>query len=171
MPGVRQEIGVNDAGTHIDTIRHQSGRIRPIKRRTGGADTCQGRCEGCESAAGGSEELVEIYPLTITMDRYNGTYSKGKYLAWRLDVLEVPQEPFSDDVTCMKFWEEYKDPVGIGDTPDYAIENLKTKLMHKAIKLQREYGGPLNGWVDAVECCDDEKSAYEYMILRFGEMK
>lgn len=114
---------------------------------------------------------MEIYPLTITMDRYGGTYSKGKYLAWRLDAWEVPQEPFMDDVTCMKFWETYKGIVGLGDTPETAVNHLEWRFKAKAIELQRKYGGSLSWWVDAVELCDDEKSAREYVIRRSFGMK
>lgn len=48
--------------------------------------------------------MTDIYPLTITRDRYCGTYSHGEYLAWNLDVWEVPTDPAADDVTCMEFW-------------------------------------------------------------------
>ncbi len=72
--------------------------------------------------------MMEIYPLTITLDRYGGTYSKGEYLAWRLDHWEVPQEPFLDDVTCNMFWNTYKGLVGIGETPESAIKDLESKL-------------------------------------------
>jgi len=75
--------------------------------------------------------MDEIYPLTITLDRYGGTYSKGLYLAWNLYVWEIPKAPFLDDVTCMNYWrsnENRKEAVGLGDTPESAVKDLEEKL-------------------------------------------
>lgn len=106
---------------------------------------------------------MEIYPLTITMDRYGGSYSRGEYLAWRLDAREVPEEPFMDDVTCEQFWDTYQGPVGIGDTPELAVDDLKKSLLTEAVELYKEYGGSLNDFVTAIELCNDTKSAIEWV--------
>ena len=42
--------------------------------------------------------LFGIYPLTITLDRYEGTYSGGKILAINSD--EFPQGVSSGDIEC-----------------------------------------------------------------------
>lgn len=67
-----------------------------------------------------------IYPLTITRDRYNGAYSKGKYLAFNLDPDDVPTEITADDVDCHGFWlidaDKYK--IGKGDTVLEALKSL-----------------------------------------------
>ena len=42
----------------------------------------------------------EIYPLTITADRYTGTYSGGQFIAWNLGADEVPEEIYYDDCGC-----------------------------------------------------------------------
>lgn len=70
----------------------------------------------------------EVYPLTIVMDRYEGTYSGGYYTAWNLDVEDVPTEIESDDVTCYNFWHSYEGVVGLGRTPNEATEDLRRKL-------------------------------------------
>lgn len=98
--------------------------------------------------------MIDIYPLTITKDRYRGTYSHGEYLAWNLDIWEIPSDPFEDDVTCMMFWEMNKILVGTGNTPESAVNDLKKKMYKKAIELQRKYGGPLSDFIKAVEGCD-----------------
>ncbi len=70
-----------------------------------------------------------IYPLTIIYDRYSGVYSGGKYTAWNKHPIYVPEEIAYDDVSCAVFWDDYnKDLVGLGNTPDEAIKNLKIKL-------------------------------------------
>lgn len=114
---------------------------------------------------------MEIYPLTITKDRYCGTYSRGEYLAWKLDIWEVPRDPFEDDVTCMMFWDMNKIPVGRGETPEAAVSDLKKIFYKIAIELQKKYGGKLQLWVKAVEICDDEKSCREYAIRESGGIK
>lgn len=69
-------------------------------------------------------DTVFHYPITIVKSRYGGTYEGGKWLAFNCDPWHVPEQPFSDDVTCMTWWDEHKDEVGRGDTPDAAFENL-----------------------------------------------
>lgn len=64
------------------------------------------------------------YPTTIIRDRYNGTYSGAKWLAFPLDFYQVPGEVDGGDTECMMFWGTYNDPVGKGATPKDAIEDL-----------------------------------------------
>jgi len=68
--------------------------------------------------------MKELYPLTICKDRYNGTYSGGKWLAFNSNPHQVPIEPFMDDMTAGTF--DYSE-VGAGHTKQEAIENLKAK--------------------------------------------
>jgi hypothetical protein len=79
------------------------------------------------------EELAKgnIYPVTIVMDRYNGIYSNGIWLAFNLDPCDIPDEIGGDDPTEMIFWREHDEtklPIGKGATPDEAIEDLKKKI-------------------------------------------
>ena len=68
------------------------------------------------------------YPLTVTMDRYRGTYSGGEWTAWNCEPSEIPEGPFGDDVGCAWFWNKNEIPVGLGQTPDSAIADLVKKL-------------------------------------------
>lgn len=97
----------------------------------------------------------DIYPLTITKDRYMGTYSGGEWTAWNCDADDVPAEIACDDVTCCEFWSmtrdakpgkmgihavlipmiagDDNDPIpmfGVGSTIDAAVEDLKRRLDH-----------------------------------------
>ena len=72
--------------------------------------------------------MDEIYPLTIINDRYMGTYSGGEFTAWNMAYYEIPTEPAEDNVTCMRFWETTKIPVGRGETPQKAVEDLRRRL-------------------------------------------
>lgn len=69
-----------------------------------------------------------IYPLTITSDRYGGTYSGGKYHAWNLEPWNVPEDIEADGDSGMDFWETNTTIVGIGNSVREAIEDLRSKL-------------------------------------------
>ena len=75
-------------------------------------------------------DVDSIYPLTVTMDRYTGSYSGGKWTAWNLEPSEIPVEVFEDDVSCGNFWflNEGRIKVGMGETPNEAIEDLRRKI-------------------------------------------
>ena len=72
-----------------------------------------------------------IWPITVTIDRYGGGYSKGKFLAFNLLPWQVPEEIDGDDITCMDFWtgegrKAYT--IGKGFTASEAIEDLESQL-------------------------------------------
>lgn len=72
---------------------------------------------------------MPIYPLTIISDRYLGTYSGGKYLAFNLDYDSIPIEINSGDVECGNFWIEHRNLLyGKGETPALAYIDLINKL-------------------------------------------
>ncbi len=74
-------------------------------------------------------EKLDIYPLTVVVDRYNGAYSGGKWTAWNMYPECVPYGPFGDDLSCDEFWwDEHPFPIGVGNTPDEAIRDLQEKM-------------------------------------------
>ena len=83
----------------------------------------------------------DIYPLTIISDRYNGTYSGAKFLAFNTDYWNIPLDVEGSDPDCQNFWFEYKDGetitqpeyfgkvyVGKGSTPNEAHIDLINKI-------------------------------------------
>ncbi len=75
-----------------------------------------------------SEKLKDgyaLYPVTIVADRYNGTYSGGSWLAFNLEADQIPKEVHGNDIECSDFHSKTKLPIGIGSTPEEALENLK----------------------------------------------
>lgn len=72
--------------------------------------------------------VEEPYPITIIADRYNGTYSGGKWTAWNQDFYDIPKEIDGDDVTCFEFWNDNMEVVGLGNTPEEACLDLITKI-------------------------------------------
>lgn len=72
--------------------------------------------------------MSQRYPCTIVSDRYSGTYSGGQWLAWPLDYDNVPGGSDAGDCECGDFWRHYKRPVGKGNTPQEALDDLN-KIM------------------------------------------
>ena len=72
--------------------------------------------------------MKNIYPITIIKDRYNGAYSHGQWTAWPLDIYQIPWAQDSSDSDCANFWDGYDKPVGKGDTPNEALEDLEKQL-------------------------------------------
>ena len=71
---------------------------------------------------------MEIYPITIVPSRYGGVYSEAKWLAWNKYNNDLPSGWNAGDVPCGNFWCDYKEPVGKGNTPDQALEDLERQL-------------------------------------------
>ena len=70
-----------------------------------------------------------VQPVTITPDRYGGLYSGGAWLAFPPTTSKVPEGPFSGDVFAETWWGQLGDvPVGRGDSPDQAYDDLVRRL-------------------------------------------
>ena len=68
---------------------------------------------------------LDIYPLTIICDRYDGTYSGAKYLAFNLHHDCIPYGVNGDDIECFDFWrEKHNFPIGKGNTLTEAAVDL-----------------------------------------------
>lgn len=83
---------------------------------------------------------MSIYPLVIVADRYTGVYSGGRYTAWNMWVSEIPEAIDMDDSTCREFWDTFKNsyPVGVGNTPQEALDNLAEVLKRRENEQQQE---------------------------------
>lgn len=68
--------------------------------------------------------LESHYPTTIICDRYGGTYSGARWLAFPLDYWNIPDGVEGGDPDCMDFWDNYNGIVGKGSTPQEAMDNL-----------------------------------------------
>ena len=71
------------------------------------------------------------YPVTIIRARYGGVYEPGEWIAFPLLPENLPIGYHADDVTCMTFWDDYRrnrQPVGGGETPDAALEDLRRRI-------------------------------------------
>lgn len=84
----------------------------------------------------------ECYPCTIVMDRYDGCYSGGKWLALNEDPDDVPGSIGANDPEEQHFWRdhgenvgEYLKPIGKGADPNEAYADLVTKMKKYWSKL------------------------------------
>ena len=69
-----------------------------------------------------------MYPVTIIKTRYQGTYEGGRWGAFPVDFLDVPMDTMGDDIETMTWWSQNKDYVGVGETPEAALEDLEKKM-------------------------------------------
>ena len=77
-----------------------------------------------------ADKIEDIYPLTIIKDRYNGSYSKGKYLAFNLDQWDIDDAIGGSDTDEMNYWDvrDSSNMVGKGDTIEQSVLNLLEKI-------------------------------------------
>ena len=79
------------------------------------------------------KDIDHIYPLTIVSDRYDGTYSGGKYLALNSWPEDVSEDIHGSDLECRDFWIKVsKNPkfiVGKGETVQEAYDDLKENII------------------------------------------
>ena len=72
--------------------------------------------------------MDELYPITIIKDRYSGTYSGAKWLAFNDYEENVGILPIhGSDVNCQEFWSRHANnyyPIGKGLTPNDALADL-----------------------------------------------
>lgn len=78
--------------------------------------------------------IDDIYPLTIVSDRYSGTYSGGKFLAFNERVEDIPEGISHSDNGCAGFWSGYTGIVGKGSTLGEAASDLLNRLNDDAAK-------------------------------------
>lgn len=76
--------------------------------------------------------LESEWPTTIVRDRYGGIYSGGAWTAWPLEPCDIPTEIDGDDVSCSAWWKRAQAEeticVGVGGTPETALEALRTRM-------------------------------------------
>ncbi len=67
-------------------------------------------------------------PVTILATRHGGRYEGGEWAAFPYEAWDVPQDAYGGDRIAAEWWASNTSPVGVGDTPDAALADLKAKL-------------------------------------------
>lgn len=65
-----------------------------------------------------------LWPITVILTRYGGTYEGGQWAAFNMDHEYIPEDVMGDDISCCAWWSSWGGGVGVGSTPDKAVENL-----------------------------------------------
>ena len=87
-------------------------------------------------------------PVTITPDRYGGTYSGGAWLAFPVEPSEVPNGPFGGDIYAASWWGEHDNiPIGRGATPDLAYSDLLHRLEALPPSHERQPANRFGSWI------------------------
>lgn len=76
--------------------------------------------------------LAIEYPVTIILDRYNGSYLGAKFIAYPQEPHEICNEVNSDEITYLTYWNDFSGIIGKGNTPNEAYEDL-------LINMKKEY--------------------------------
>lgn len=97
-------------------MKHAKNEPEPIKRATAPAKKEQATTS-CLS-----------YPITIVMDRYNGVYSGGKWLAFQGNPDEIPLDYSYGDLEAKAFADKPICTYGRGQSPDEALADLERRL-------------------------------------------
>lgn len=71
------------------------------------------------------------WPITVFMTRYGGVYEGGTWAAIRCEPQDVPADALGDDVSAMRWWEENRQHVGVGDGPASALLRLLELPRHE----------------------------------------
>lgn len=67
------------------------------------------------------------YPVTIIKSRYQGAYEGAQWVAFNANMDEVDDAEGSD-ITCSIFFERYQGPIGRGESPKHAYDDLVRQL-------------------------------------------
>ncbi len=83
---------------------------------------------------------IMLFPIVVIEDRYNGTYSRGRWIAIACaDKLEngayrvvrvMEGGPHGSDPEAREFWDDPPEWVAVGNTPDEAVANLLKPVEH-----------------------------------------
>ncbi len=94
----------------------------------------------------------ERYPIVVMQDRYNGSYSGGRWLAVAeaselVDVTNTRAQfclvsddgPSGGDIEARIFWENPPKWIAVGATPDEAIKALEADATKPLIRAYAEH--------------------------------
>lgn len=109
--------------------------------------------------------------IVITETRYGGVYEGGPWAAFSVsDVDAIPEEAFSGDAFASGWWGSPTVPVGVGDSPDEALERLRFLVARDRQEEQTGYFAP-GERVQVARCTPDEWYGKGIGIVRSVEFQ
>lgn len=70
--------------------------------------------------------MEKPWRIVIHSSRYSGVYEGGTWFALCIGD-EFPEDAIGDDVTCASFFGMFMDGIGVGNTPQDALQDLISK--------------------------------------------
>ncbi len=94
--------------------------------------------------------------IVITETRYGGVYEGGPWAAFSITAFDaIPDDAFSGDPFVSGWWEQPSVPVGVGDSPDDALDRLRHLMLRD--QEHREAGVfAVGDTVRAAQCTPDD---------------
>jgi hypothetical protein len=80
------------------------------------------------------------FRATIFRARYGGIYEGGRWIAYPSHPWEVPDQVHGSDIESSEWFHEHSDEVGVGDTPNEALADLRGRIERK--RRARQGGAP-----------------------------
>jgi hypothetical protein len=69
-----------------------------------------------------------VIPVIIFQTRYGGTYEGGRWAAIYSHPHDFPEEAWGEDTVAVVWWVDHAHDVGVGESPNDALEDLRRKL-------------------------------------------
>ena len=110
--------------------------------------------------------------IVITETRYGGVYEGGPWAAFSVSGLDaVPDDAFSSgDPFASGWWDAPSVPVGVGDSPDQALERLRFLLARDQGQETTGYLNP-DDQVEVASCAPDEWYGVGVGVVRGVEFR
>ena len=82
------------------------------------------------------EVMMDLYPVTLVKDRYHGTYSGGKWIAFNRVPWDIPEAVLGSDVPCATYFNQADGQFAVGSTMEEALKNLYQIVKENAALIQ-----------------------------------
>ncbi len=73
-------------------------------------------------------DLFKLYRIDIVQTRYGGSYEGGPWTAFSNSRYDPGCEAFGHDLVCAQWWDDHRHEVGLGATPNDALQDLIQKV-------------------------------------------
>lgn len=109
--------------------------------------------------------------IVITETRYGGVYEGGPWAAFSVsDLAAVPGDAFSGDPFASGWWDAPSVPVGVGDSPDEALERLRFLLARDQEQDTTGYFNP-GDQVEVARCSPSDWYGHGVGVVRCVEFR
>ena len=76
------------------------------------------------------------FSVTIFQARYGGLYEGGRWIAYASHPWNVPHQVSGSDIETAEWFNDHSDDVGVGDSPNDALADLRGRVERKRRERQ-----------------------------------